>query len=140
MPGVPERMGEEEEKSSPLTSRSCTTGTGREGGHAATGHRETEITTTSRGAHATGGPGSNVGGSCLPARVRGEAKPGLSGAAAAAQPRPFSGSGEPRGQGSLSPGELLPSTRWASQGPILVHFTVQRPDSVPYLRHLMGLS
>lgn len=30
MPGVPGRMGEEEEKSSPLTSRSCTAGTGRE--------------------------------------------------------------------------------------------------------------
>lgn len=56
------------------------------GGHAATRHRETEITTTSRGAHAAEGPESSVGRSCLPARVRGEAKPGLSGAGTAAQP------------------------------------------------------
>lgn len=38
--------GKEEEKSNLLTSKSCTTGTSREGGHAATKHRETEITTT----------------------------------------------------------------------------------------------
>lgn len=38
--------GKEEEKSNPLTSKSCTTGTSREGGHAATKHRETEITIT----------------------------------------------------------------------------------------------
>lgn len=56
------------------------------GGHAATRHRETEITTTSRGAHAAEGPESSVGRSCLPARVRGEAKPGLLGAGTAAQP------------------------------------------------------
>lgn len=38
--------GKEEEKSNPLTSKSCATGTSREGGHAATKHRETEITIT----------------------------------------------------------------------------------------------
>lgn len=38
--------GKEEEKSNPLTSKSCTTGISREGGHAATKHRETEITIT----------------------------------------------------------------------------------------------
>lgn len=41
-----EDRGEGEEKSNPLTSKSCTTGTSREGGHAASKHRETEITTT----------------------------------------------------------------------------------------------
>lgn len=38
--------GKEEEKSNPLTSKSCTTGISREGGHAATKHRETEMTIT----------------------------------------------------------------------------------------------
>lgn len=143
VPGVPERTGEEEEKSSPLTSRSCTAGTGREGGHAATRHRETEITTTGHGAHAARGPGSSVGGHACPLGCGEKPSLGSQGpghGAASGKPRPFSGRGEPRGQGSLSPGKLLPSTRWASQGPILVHFTVQRPDLVPYLRHLMGLS
>lgn len=53
--------------------------TGREGGHAATGRRETEITTTSRGAHAAGGRGAASG--VTPARSGAErSKPGLSGA------------------------------------------------------------
>lgn len=53
--------------------------TGREGGHAATGRRETEITTTSRGAHAAGGRGAASG--VTPARSgAGRSKPGLSGA------------------------------------------------------------
>lgn len=92
--------GEEEEKSSPLTSKSCTMGTSREGGHAATKHRETEITTTgasatappNRGAHAPwppAWPGSSVR-RLMPAqdlaRVQAEAKPGLSGPGRAARP------------------------------------------------------
>lgn len=82
------RMEEkEEEKSDLLTSKSCTTGTGREGGHAATKHRETEITITEATAtgpaqpqcqHLQRGPGSNVW-RAMPARDFGagaEAKPG----------------------------------------------------------------
>lgn len=94
--------GEEEEKSNPLTSKSCTTGTSREGGHAATKHRETEITTTEATAEAppdlcahttSGAQGAASGGSCLPETwVQGEAKPGLSGAwnsgLASGKPRP----------------------------------------------------
>lgn len=45
--------GKEEEKSNLLTSKSCTMGTSREGGHAATEHREMEITTTEATAPAT---------------------------------------------------------------------------------------
>lgn len=50
--------GKEEEKSNLLTSKSCTTGTSREGGHAATKHRETEITITEATAAASAQPQS----------------------------------------------------------------------------------
>lgn len=67
--------GKEEEKSNPLTSKSCTTGISREGGHAATKHRETEITITEATTAAftqpqsqgrQRGPGSSVWRPCLP--------------------------------------------------------------------------
>lgn len=48
--------GKEEEKSSLLTSKSCNTGASREGGHAATKHREMEITTTEATAAAPAQP------------------------------------------------------------------------------------
>lgn len=79
--------GKEEEKSNLLTSRSCTTGTSREGGHAATKHREMEVTTAEAAAAAPSppqsqrrqqGPGSSVW-RATPARDQGaggEAKPG----------------------------------------------------------------
>lgn len=54
-----EDEGKEEEKSNPLTSKSCTTGTSRAGGHAATKHRETEITTTEATAAAPAQPQSH---------------------------------------------------------------------------------
>lgn len=63
------KEGKEEEKSNLLTSKSCTTGTSREGGHAATKHRETEITTTEaapaapaqpQSQHRQQGPGSSI--------------------------------------------------------------------------------
>lgn len=70
-----ENEGKKEEKSNLLTSKSCTTGTGREGGHAATKHRETEITMTEANAaapaqpqcqHRQRGPGTTSGGPRLP--------------------------------------------------------------------------
>lgn len=81
------KEGKEEEKSNLLTSKSCTTGTSREGGHAATKHRETEITTTEATPAAPAqpqsqrrqqGPGSSIW-RAMPARDSGageEAKPG----------------------------------------------------------------
>lgn len=68
-------QGKEEEKSNLLTSKSCTTGTSREGGHAATKHRETEITITAATAQPPPTPRANTasrargavtGGPCLP--------------------------------------------------------------------------
>ena len=134
--------GEEEEKSSPLTSRSCTAGPA--------GKVDMQRPDAGRqklpppaAAPMPLGAGEQRRGSRLPAQVQGEASLGSRGpssGAASGKPRPFLGSGEPRGQGSLGPAEPRPRTRWASQDPILLHFTVWRPNLVPYLGHLMGLS
>lgn len=99
MPGVPGRMGRGREKQS-VTSRSCTAGTGREVDmqRPDTGR---QITTTSRGAHAAEGPENASGGHACCPLVRGEAKPGLSGAGTAAQ---LLGSLSFRGVGAQGPG------------------------------------
>ena len=136
-PGVPGRTGEEEEKSSPLTSRSCTAGPAGKVDmqRPDAGRQKLPPPAT---APMPLGAGEQRRGSHLPAQVQGEASLGSRGpssGAASGKPHPFLGSGEPRGQGSLGPAEPRPRTRWARQDPILVHFTVQRPNLVPYLGH-----
>lgn len=161
--------GKEGEKSNPLTSKSCTTGTSREGGHAATKHRETEITITEATAAASTQPQSQgcqrgVGSSvwrAMPARDLGAGKkqsPVLSGTwTSSLAPRTTRTTRKPRPDGSDSKAgkdKLLGITILAgghsgghcaaAQGPTLqnrpVQLTVPRPSVVSYLGDLMGLS
>lgn len=161
--------GKEEEKSNPLTSKSCTTGISREGGHAATKHRETEITITEaprqpspnhRAKAVSGARGAVSGGhACQRLGCRGEAKPGalwgldqrpgVPDTHAPHRSHVLTGLTQRLGRTSCSES---PSSQAgpqaghcaASQGPTvqnrLVQITVLRPSLVSYLGNLMGLS